>query len=48
MMTCKLPGVHIGSPTLLKLHEIHNALIVTVYKLLLARTRRQSHSQEIP
>jgi glycosyltransferase involved in cell wall biosynthesis len=38
---------HIESPTLLKLHEIHNALIVTVYKLLLARARRQSHSQEI-
>ncbi len=38
---------HIESPTLLKLHEIHNALIVTVYKLLLAWARRQSHSEEI-
>jgi GT2 family glycosyltransferase len=39
---------HIKSPVMLKLHAIHNSLIVGVYKLLLAQARRQSRSKEIP
>jgi glycosyltransferase involved in cell wall biosynthesis len=38
---------HIKSPAILKLHEFHNLLIVSVYRLLLSRAHRQNSSNEL-